>query len=91
MVPESSRENSNPIEKLCYIGNKALGALEYKPTLEKGTSSVVDLDNMQGLLQKFYFLIFIFLYADILSLNISARNVFETVFLSSKIDSLTAS
>ncbi|MGU9978301.1 MAG: type II toxin-antitoxin system HipA family toxin [Candidatus Oxydemutatoraceae bacterium WSBS_2016_MAG_OTU14] len=48
---ENSRENLNPIEKLCYIGNKGLGALEYEPALEKEkkTSSVVDLDNMARL------------------------------------------
>ncbi len=45
---ENSRGSLNPIEKLCYIGSRGLGALEYKPALEKEKkeSSVIDLDNM---------------------------------------------
>lgn len=38
----------NPVERLCYIGSRGMGALEFKPTVYKGrTKSVsVDIDKM---------------------------------------------
>lgn len=34
-----SAENFNPVDRLCYIGNRGIGALEFEPTVRKVTPS----------------------------------------------------
>jgi serine/threonine-protein kinase HipA len=43
------RQNRNPddfspVERLCYIGNRGMGALEFRPSLRKGTSKAEEVD-----------------------------------------------
>lgn len=44
----------NPVERLCYVGNRAMGALEFKPTVNKDLSGSVDiqLTELANLAQK---------------------------------------
>ena len=41
-------ESFNPVERLCYIGKRAMGALEFEPEIEnkKATSSVLEIDDL---------------------------------------------
>ncbi len=40
----------NPVERLCYIGNRAMGALEFEPALNNKKDSSVDID-IKGLVE----------------------------------------
>lgn len=39
-------DDLNPIERLCYVGERGMGALEYKPAFELPRSSKIDLDEL---------------------------------------------
>jgi len=48
-------ENSmNPVEMLCYMGKRAMGALEFRPAtrIEKGTSSFLEISELVDLTQQ---------------------------------------
>lgn len=45
-----TKADMNPIEKLCYIGNRGMGALEYSPALhERSTAAKIDIEEMTAL------------------------------------------
>lgn len=48
-------ENSmNPVEMLCYIGKRGMGALEFRPAtrIERGSSNVLEISELVGLAQQ---------------------------------------
>ena len=45
-----AEDSMNPVEKLLYMGNRSMGALEFRPAIRKATSKAVDV-NMQELLE----------------------------------------
>jgi serine/threonine-protein kinase HipA len=46
----------NPLEKLCYVGKRGMGALEYEPSLERETSeSEVDIADLLEIANAVYF------------------------------------
>jgi serine/threonine-protein kinase HipA len=47
-----SREDFSPIERLCYMGKRGMGALEFEPILDKdlqGTSHKIEIDKLVDL------------------------------------------
>ena len=55
LAKQGRQANSmNPVEKLCFIGSRAMGALEFEPTqLKKGTASfALELDSLIGVAKK---------------------------------------
>ena len=45
-----AEDSMNPVEKLLYMGNRSMGALEFRPAIRKATSKAVDV-NMQEILE----------------------------------------
>jgi len=51
-----SQNNLNAIEKLCYIGKRGMGALEYEPVFEKkSTNSDIDIADLLEVANAVYF------------------------------------
>jgi len=51
-----SQNNLNPIEKLCYIGKRGMGALEYEPVFEKkSANSDIDIADLLEVANAVYF------------------------------------
>lgn len=45
-----SRDSFNPVERLCYVGSRGMGALEYVPALrEQGSSQELEVDALADL------------------------------------------
>lgn len=44
----------NPVERLCYMGKRGMGALEFQPAtrIERGTSNSLEVSELVGLVQK---------------------------------------
>ena len=38
------RDSMNPVERLCYVGKRGIGALEYEPVVRERSNRVVDVD-----------------------------------------------
>ncbi len=51
-----SQNNLSPIEKLCYVGKRGMGALEYEPVLERKTAnSNIDISDLLEVANAIYF------------------------------------
>jgi serine/threonine-protein kinase HipA len=44
-------ESINPIERLCYIGKRGMGALEYEPSIMSETSNLVKIEDLVKIAQ----------------------------------------
>jgi serine/threonine-protein kinase HipA len=46
----------NPLEKLCYVGKRGMGALEYEPSLDRDiTDSQIDIADLLSVAKEIYF------------------------------------
>jgi len=51
-----SQNSLNPVEKLCYVGKRGMGALEYEPALEPKTANEnVDITDLLNVANEIYF------------------------------------
>jgi serine/threonine-protein kinase HipA len=51
-----SQNSLNPLEKLCYVGKRGMGALEYEPTLEpKKTNEILNIPDLLNVANEIYF------------------------------------